>query len=149
MMTDPLPLPGHRAASGTAIAAALFAAVLVVGCQKSEPPPPVTSTRPMAVDTPPPAYPAELACEGTGGQVLLMLTIGVEGKPTEARMLRSSGVAALDTAAQEAIRDWRFEPAKVNGSPQPAKINVPITFTPPAVRPAECFVLDEKKGKEL
>lgn len=147
MMTSPMPVPGHLAVSGTAIAAALTAALLLGGCQKSEPPPPVTSTRPMAIDTPPPAYPAELACEGTGGQVLLMLTIGVEGKPTDARMLRSSGVPALDAAAQEAIRNWRFEPGKVNGRPQPAKINVPITFTPPAVRPAECFVLDEK-GKD-
>lgn len=143
MMTYPNPFPGHRAA----FASVVTAAVLLGGCQKSEPPPPVTTTRPMAIDTPPPVYPAELACEGTGGQVLLMLTIGVEGKPTEARMLRSSGVQALDTAAQEAIRNWRFEPGKVNNRPQPAKINVPITFTPPAVRPAECFVLDEK-GKD-
>ena len=143
-------LPDRQSSRGTTVALALIASALLLGgCQKAAPPPPVTTTRPMAIDTPPPVYPAELACEGTGGQVLLMLTIGVEGKPTEARMLRSSGVAALDAAAQDAIRNWRFEPAKVNDRPQPAKINVPITFTPPAIRPAECFVLDEKRKDKL
>ncbi|MDR7135797.1 protein TonB [Lysobacter niastensis] len=141
-------LPDRRGSRGTTLAL-IASALLLGGCQKAAPPPPVTTTRPMAIDTPPPVYPAELACEGTGGQVLLMLTIGVEGKPTEARMLRSSGVAALDAAAQDAIRNWRFEPAKVNDRPQPAKINVPITFTPPAIRPAECFVLDEKRKDKL
>jgi len=142
--------PDRRGSRGATVAVALIASALLLGgCQKAAPPPPVTTTRPMAIDTPPPVYPAELACEGTGGQVLLMLTIGVEGKPTEARMLRSSGVAALDAAAQDAIRNWRFEPAKVNDRPQPAKINVPITFTPPAIRPAECFVLDEKRKDKL
>ena len=142
--------PDRRGSRGATVALALIASALLLGgCQKAAPPPPVTTTRPMAIDTPPPVYPAELACEGTGGQVLLMLTIGVEGKPTEARMLRSSGVAALDAAAQVAIRNWRFEPAKVNDRPQPAKINVPITFTPPAIRPAECFVLDEKRKDKL
>ena len=142
--------PDRRGSLGATVAVALIASALLLGgCQKAPPPPPVTTTRPMAIDTPPPVYPAELACEGTGGQVLLMLTIGVEGKPTEARMLRSSGVAALDAAAQDAIRNWRFEPAKVNDRPQPAKINVPITFTPPAIRPAECFVLDEKRKDKL
>ncbi|HEY5782457.1 MAG TPA: energy transducer TonB [Lysobacter sp.] len=143
-------IPDRRGSRGATVAVALIGSALSLGgCQKAAPPPPVTTTRPMAIDTPPPVYPAELACEGTGGQVLLMLTIGVEGKPTEARMLRSSGVAALDAAAQDAIRNWRFEPAKVNDSPQPAKINVPITFTPPAIRPAECFVLDEKRKDKL
>lgn len=143
-------IPDRRGSRGATVAVALIGSALSLGgCQKAAPPPPVTTTRPMAIDTPPPVYPAELACEGTGGQVLLMLTIGVEGKPTEARMLRSSGVAALDAAAQDAIRNWRFEPAKVNDRPQPAKINVPITFTPPAIRPAECFVLDEKRKDKL
>ncbi|MBF6024760.1 energy transducer TonB [Lysobacter niastensis] len=129
---------------GTALAALL----LLGGCEKAPEPAPVTTSRPMAIDTPPPVYPAELACDGTGGQVVLMLTIGVEGKPTEARMLQSSRIPALDAAAQEAVRNWRFEPAKVNEKPVPAKINVPITFSPPKVRPAECFVLDEKKRKD-
>jgi protein TonB len=135
--------------AGPLIVASLIASALAVGCQKVEPLPQVTSSRPMAIDTPPPVYPAELACEGTGGRVLLMLTIGVEGKPTEARMLQSSGVPALDAAAKDAIRTWRFEPAKVNDRPQPAKISVPVTFTPPKVRPPECFVLDEKSKNKL
>lgn len=116
----------------------------ILGCQQ-QPPPPVTTTRLMAIETPPPVYPAELACDDVGGKVVLLLTIGTDGRPSEARLLASSGEAALDAAAREAVRNWRFEPATRGGKPVTTQLNVPITFTPPVPRPASCFVLDEQE----
>lgn len=128
-----------------AIAALMFS---VVGCQQQAPPP-ATSTRLMAIETPPPAYPPELACDDVGGKVVLMLTVGTDGRPTQVRLLESSREAALDAAAQEAVQQWRFEPATRNGQPVTSQLNVPVTFTPPAPRPPSCFVLDEQAKSTL
>ncbi len=38
------------------------------------------------------------------------------------------GETALDNAAMEAVRDWRFEPAKRNGVPVRAWAVVPVEF---------------------
>ncbi len=40
----------------------------------------------------------------------------------------SSGDSALDQAALEAVRGWRFEPAKRNGVPVRAWAVVPVEF---------------------
>jgi len=124
--------------------AIVFSVGLLAGCHGPAPAP-VATTALMAIDTPPPAYPAELACDDVGGQVVLRLTIGTEGRPTEVRLLQSSRVPALDTAAQEGVRSWRFEPATRGGQPVSTQLNVPVTFTPPQMRPASCFVLDEQR----
>jgi len=124
-------------------AALLLASAL--GCQKTEPSaPPIPPTEILAVDTPPPAYPPELACNDVGGQVVLLMTIDIDGLPKDVRMTQSSGVPALDAAAQEGVRHWRFKPATRSGRPIAQKMKSPVTFTPPKPRPQECFLQDEK-----
>jgi len=107
----------------------------------------IARTELMAVDTPAPGYPEALACDNVGGQVVLLLTVGPDGKPGAADVFRSSGIAALDKAAQEGVRNWKFKPATRGGVAQSSKLQVPVTFRPPAVRPQACFVLDEQRRR--
>jgi len=98
-----------------------------------------------AVDTPPPQYPIELACAGIGGVSTLKVVVGTEGIPTEVGVFKSSGQPALDEAAQKAVHGWQFKAATRNGRPISQTIQVPVTFTPPAERPNQCFALDSQR----
>ncbi|MDI9239662.1 energy transducer TonB [Lysobacter sp. LF1] len=131
-----------RIAPFTAIVLALAA------CQPAQPPaPPVPTTELLAVDTPPPSYPEELLCDNVGGQVVLQLSIGTDGRPASVEVFRGSGVAALDKAALEGVRGWRFKPATRDGQPLTSKLQVPVNFHPPQVRPQSCFALDEQRRR--
>ena len=118
------------------------AACLLAACDAPAPSAPVAPpTQVIAVDTPPPEYPLEVACQGLGGKVELFVTIGTEGTVTQAETRQSSGQPALDAAALEAVRDWQFRPATYNGQPVEAGIHVPITFNVPPEEPADCYFL--------
>ena len=125
---------------------AVFAGVLITACTPSGPQAPVKPpTNPLAVKTPPPEFPLPLACAGASGETVLGVTIGVEGLPTDVKLVRSSGHEGLDKAATEAVKTWQFRPATRNGEPVPQVIQVPVNFRPPAVRPDACFALDEQR----
>lgn len=127
-----------------------LALAMLAGCggTPTEPAPAqIAATDPMAQDTPPPTYPLELACEGIGGKVILVLSVGPDGTPSEVRTERSSRRNALDSAAVAAVRTWRFKPATVGGKPVTARIRVPVSFTPPVMRPDVCFQFDEEQRK--
>lgn len=133
-----------------AVAVALALTASLAACQKQQAEEPIVrSTEPMAVHTPPPVYPMELGCQDIGGQVVLQVTIGVEGKPTAIRQVRSSGSKPLDDAAVAAVRGWTFRAATRGGKPTPVAIQVPITFAPPDVRPESCFQYDEEQKNKL
>lgn len=104
----------------------------------------VPPTQVAAVHTPAPDYPIELACAGIGGVVGLSLTVGTDGKPAQIQLRNSSGNGALDQAAQEAVKSWKFEAATRGGKPLPQTIQVPVNFKPPQPRPDQCFALDAK-----
>ncbi len=106
--------------------------------------PVIAPTEVAAVQTPPPDYPAELACTGVGGKTVLKVVIGPEGKPTEVALLQSSGQPTLDESAQKRVREWIFRPATRNGQPVPQTIQVPVTFSPPEPRPDSCFAIEER-----
>jgi protein TonB len=126
---------------------ALAATSLLSGCggdSSADQAAPIPSRQVRAVDTPRPAYPPELACAGVGGTVVLSVTVGTAGSPTEVRLVQGSGQQALDAAAQEGVRSWKFDPATRNGQPVPQTIQVPVNYKPPQVRPSECFALDAR-----
>ena len=124
-----------------ALATALCATGLLAACDAPPETPFIPPTQVIAVDTPPPEYPLEVACEGVGGKVQLFVTIGTEGTVTGAQMRQTSGQPLLDAAALEAVRDWRFRPATANGQPVETGIQVPITFNVPDEEPADCYFL--------
>ncbi|GHA74362.1 energy transducer TonB [Cognatilysobacter bugurensis] len=130
--------------------AAVAAIAGLTACFEAPPPAPsISPTQPLARNTPPPAYPEALACEDVGGQVVLQLEIGADGRPASMRLLTSSGESQLDDAAIAAVRGWEFAPATRNGQPVTSRIQVPVTFTPPTPRPERCFVLDEQRASSL
>ena len=86
--------------------------------------------RPVAGMTPSPRYPPAELRRGRGGTVMLRVDVGPNGVPTAVTVAESSRSRALDRAAIDAVRDWRFEPALVDGQPAAGTVRVPIEFTP-------------------
>lgn len=97
-----------------------------------------------AVSTPPPAYPAEVACTGGHGTSLLRVVVGPAGRVSETSVLTSSGHPALDQAATEAVEGWQFRAATRGGLPVPSTIQVPVTFNLPAELPSDCYAVQER-----
>ena len=127
-------------------ALAALAAAVLIACTPSAPPAPaVPAAQPVrAVRTPPPAYPEALACEGVGGLVELMVTVGTDGRVGNVGLKRASGQRLFDEAAIAAVRDWEFAPATRGGKPVSTTISVPMNFRPVGERPDRCFALDEQ-----
>lgn len=129
----------------------LFGALLVAvtgGCQPApEGPPRIPATNVAAIDTPPPEYPLALACDGVGGKVELMVSVGTDGRLSVIDIKRSSGHPELDQAARNAMPTWKFEPATANGKPVVKKMLVPVTFTPPPIPPDRCNVVQEQQRR--
>ena len=131
---------------GWAIGVTLLA--MLAGCHGTpadQGPARIPATDPIAQHTPPPVYPLEVACAGLGGQVILVLSVGPDGTPSQVRTESSSRRKALDDAAITAVRTWRFKPATNRGEPVTGRIRVPVTFTPPVMRPDVCFRFDEEQ----
>ncbi len=74
------------------------------------------ATPPVPLDCPPPEYPAGAASVGEAGRVRLELHVDSDGRVDAVRVLRSSGFARLDEAAELGVRSWRFRPARRAGS---------------------------------
>ncbi len=64
-----------------------------------------------------PGYPSSARRMGEQGQVRLDVHVGADGAVIEVQLRESSGSAALDRSAMEAVRKWRFRPATVDGQP--------------------------------
>ncbi|WP_293707186.1 energy transducer TonB [Stenotrophomonas sp. UBA7606] len=123
----------------------LAAAMLLSACGEGQPDAPaIGPTEVAAVQTPPPDYPAELACTGVGGKSVLKVVIGPEGSPTDVSLVTSSGNSQLDDSAAARVREWKFKAATRNGQPVPTTIQVPVSFNPPDPKPDECFAIEER-----
>jgi len=83
---------------------------------------------PVALETPPPSYPASALRRGESGEVLLRIDVDTEGRVADVNLVHGSGSRALDRAAISAVRDWRFRPGQRDGQPVAGTVNVPITF---------------------
>jgi protein TonB len=64
-----------------------------------------------------PGYPSSARRMGEQGQVRLDVHVGADGMVIDVQLRESSGSAALDRSAMEAVRKWRFRPATVDGQP--------------------------------
>lgn len=61
------------------------------------------------------------------GTVLLSVLVGEDGTVQRARIARSPGLG-LDEKAVEAVRSWRFQPARMNGGAVAASVTVAVDF---------------------
>ena len=74
-----------------------------------------------------PMYPPEAQAAKVTGMVIIEATIGVDGRVTDAKVLRS--VPLLDQAAVDAVMQWEFTPTLLNGVPVPVIMTVTVNFT--------------------
>lgn len=74
-----------------------------------------------------PVYPAEAVDAGVTAAVTLELDLGPDGKVSDARVVQSGG-APFDRAALEAIRQFEFTPAEVDGQPAPVRLTYTLNF---------------------
>jgi len=79
-------------------------------------------------ETPQPNYPDSARREGKEGRVLLRVLVDEEGKTKAIEVSTSSGYDMLDRAATEAIKKWRFVPARAGSKPIETWVKVPIEF---------------------
>ena len=86
------------------------------------------STQARYRDTPRPDYPESARREGREGRVLLRVLVDDQGRSKQVEINSSSGSEALDRAAAEAIKRWRFHPARYGDKPVESWLRIPIEF---------------------
>ena len=82
---------------------------------------------PRALYAPDPEYSEEARKAKWQGTVVLWVIVGPDGHPRDIRIQRSLGMG-LDEKAIEAVRQWKFDPAKKDGQPVAVQINVEVNF---------------------
>ena len=87
------------------------------------------NSKPRYRFNPQPAYPAESRQAHQEGRVLLVVDVNTDGNPTRVEIKQGSGFAALDLAALNAVRRWKFEPARKGGVSVEARVEVPVQFS--------------------
>lgn len=65
--------------------------------------------------------------EGVIGRVWVIALVDVDGRVLEAAVTR--GIPALDAAALECVRRWRFEPRTFQGAPCRYRVEAPVSLT--------------------
>lgn len=75
-----------------------------------------------------PAYPEAAREDGLQGTVHLQVQLDASGRVLSVQWLHRSGVMLLDLAARDAVRHWRFEPARLDGEAVAAALTLSIRF---------------------
>jgi protein TonB len=75
----------------------------------------------------PPSYPALAQHMNVQGSVVLQAVIGADGSVQNLRVM--SGPQILATAAQQAVRDWRFKPVFQNGQAVETRATITVKFS--------------------
>lgn len=106
------------------------------------PPPPAPELKPQAAGVavalpsfnaaylrnPAPRYPAASRRAGEQGTVMLRVLVTRDGLPSRVDVEKSSGSPYLDAAALEAVKAWRFAPARRGDESIESWVLVPIVF---------------------
>lgn len=92
---------------------------------------------PKLLKTVQPVYPKEASKAGIEGVVILEAKADKEGNIVDARILRS--IPALDQAALDAIKQWKYEPMIVDGKPHAALFTVTVRFKLDEKSPDKAF----------
>jgi len=83
---------------------------------------------PLYRENAPPTYPEIARVRGYEGIVLVFAEILPDGRVGNMKIRKSSGYAILDQSAIEAVKPWKFEPAKKSGNPFTVWVELPIKF---------------------
>ena len=80
------------------------------------------------LNNPKPAYPALAKRMGMEGTVMLKVLVSREGTALKVEVAHSSGYETLDKAAAEAVKNWRFVPARKGDASVAEWVQVPVAF---------------------
>jgi protein TonB len=75
-----------------------------------------------------PSYPASARRLGVQGTTLLSVFVTADGRVGEVQVRQSAGHRDLDQAAVEAVRRWRFEPARRGTEAVAVWVTLPVEF---------------------
>jgi protein TonB len=78
---------------------------------------------------PPPDYPTLSRRVGEQGRVLLRVLVSEQGTPQSVELESGSGYSRLDQAALDAVKKWRFVPARKGSQAISAYVLVPLKFS--------------------
>jgi len=87
-----------------------------------------TSTRPTIISSSRPVYPRMARESGWEGTVIVRTLIDTNGVPNQVKIWKSCGHPTLDQAAQKAVKNWTFQPAKDGNIPITKWVDIPIKF---------------------
>ena len=65
-----------------------------------------------------PSYPAAARADGVEGFVVIRYDVTVQGRVSNAQVVRAEPPEVFDDAALKAVRSWVFNPPLVDGEPQ-------------------------------
>jgi protein TonB len=82
---------------------------------------------PRAIYAPEPEFSEEARIAKFQGEVTLLVTIGTDGRARNLTVVRSLGMG-LDQKALDAVRTWRFDPARKDGRPVAVQMNIIVNF---------------------
>ncbi len=80
------------------------------------------------LNNPAPAYPLMSRNRGESGKVLLLVQVTAHGTAAQVEIKQGCGFPRLDQAALNAVRNWRFVPARRGDEAVAASVVVPVTF---------------------
>lgn len=80
------------------------------------------------LNNPRPPYPPLARRLGEEGKTVLRVYVSAEGLPGQIELLESAGSPRIDAAALEAVKHWRFVPARQGELAIAAWVRVPISF---------------------
>ena len=103
------------------IALLLLLCALSFAQDDAKPVPPVLITK---VE---PTYSPEALADHLSGSVLVSLTVGIDGVPTDIKVVKGLG-EGLDEKAVEAVSQWRFQPGTKKGVPVAVQAQVSVIF---------------------
>jgi TonB family protein len=86
------------------------------------------TANPLYRENTPPVYPALAKLRGYEGVVLVYAEILSDGRVGSTAISKSSGYTILDKSAMEAVKLWKFEPARKAGKPFAIRVKLPIKF---------------------
>ena len=82
---------------------------------------------PQRLVTAQPVYPAFAKTAKVQGVVEVSIVIDAKGNVTRTQIVKS--IPQLDRAAMDAVRQWKYAPTVVDGTPVPVTMVVQVTFT--------------------
>lgn len=129
----PAPAPPRAVPEAPPAVAAPPVAIAPPSAAPAPPPPAPTPIIPPDfkadyLDNPAPAYPPLSRRMGEQGRVVLRVMVDASGLPSSVEIRTSSGSERLDQAALEAVKRWKFVPARQGERAVPAQVLVPISF---------------------